>query len=360
VTVPRLTTNPPLPPTVYLRRAARPLPWPLGETQTSLYARARHGLWQGLRALGIEEGDEILLPAWQHGSEIEAVERAGCRPVLYDVDPGTVAPDPSHLDALLTDRTKALHLIHYLGWPRDPEHWRAWCDDRGLHLIEDCAQALLSTWNGRPLGSFGSMSIYCIYKTVGVPDGAALHCSQTVHRTPARGGLGVGSLMRSHAEWALRSRNLVAAVRGPQDVDQGYDADDFALGDPDEPPARSSASLWSRLLNADVAEARRKNFASLSRNLEGMTPEAFRSLPPGISPLVYPVRVPDKKRFLSALAARGVIGLNLWTVPHPDIAREDMPGAASLRAHLVGLPVHQELTQKHIDHIGRAALESHG
>ena len=356
VRVPRLPTQPPLPPNVYLSRAAH-LPWPLGAEQASLHSRARQALWHGIRALGLGEGDEILLPAWQHGSEIEAMRRTGCTPVLYDIDPNTIAPDPDELAASLTDRTRALHLVHYLGWPSDPAGWKKWCDDRGLHLIEDCAQAFLSAPGGIPLGSLGSMAIFCIYKTVGVPDGAVLYCSAPVRFPASTPASGTRAALRGNAEWLLRSWNLVEFVRGPRLTGRSS-AGVFDLGDPNMPPTRASSRLMGRLVGSRVAEKRRANFQSLAQRLGGITPQPFRHLPEGATPMVYPVAVEDKPDYLGRIAEKGVLGLNLWSEPHPEIERSEMPGAQWLREHIVGLPVHQELNDRHIEHIGATALDA--
>ena len=332
------------------------MPWPLGTGSATLHRRARHGLWHGLKALGLGDGDEILVPAWQHGSEIETIERAGCRAILFDVDRSTAAPDGSQLDALITSRTRALYLIHYLGWPRDAAFWKTWCNERSLLLIEDCAQAFMSNDGAVPLGSMGAMSIFCIYKTVGIPDGAALHCTPpaSVRHSKAEGGM--KEVLRAEAEWLLQSRNLVASLRGPR-RDVGYGSADFDLGDPGAPPARAGEKLIPKLVTADVPERRRQNFRALASRLSGITPPPFRSLPEGVSPLVYPVAVDDKPRYLQRLAARGIIGLNLWAVPHARIAEDDAPEARWLREHVVGLPVHQELKRHHVEHIALTASE---
>jgi dTDP-4-amino-4,6-dideoxygalactose transaminase len=128
-----------------------------------LFERARHGLWHGLRALGLGDDDEVLVPAYHHGSEIEALVRAGLTCRFYEASEG-LAPDERELEALLGPRTRALHLIHYLGFPQEATRWRAWCEERGLFLIEDAAQAWLGSLEGRPLGSFGDIAIFCLYK----------------------------------------------------------------------------------------------------------------------------------------------------------------------------------------------------
>jgi dTDP-4-amino-4,6-dideoxygalactose transaminase len=301
------------------------------------------------------EGDEILVPAWQHGSELEAIERAGCRPILYDVDRTTTSPDAGQIDELITDRTRALYLIHYLGWSHDASRWKRWCDERGLHLIEDCAQGFLSKHEGIPLGSTGSMSIFCIYKTVGVPDGSLLHCAVPAELDPAAARAGWRNALRGNAEWLLQSRNLVAFLRGPRPEGPRGDGD-FALGDPLRPALRASSSLIPRLMRNEIVERRASNFRKLAERLGELTPPSFRNLPQGTSPLVYPIAVKDKQSYLQRLGRMGVSALNLWWVPHPRISASDTPDAHWLREHLVGLPVHQELKDHHIEHIAWAAL----
>src|SRR5262249_21946437 len=169
----RLDVWPPLSPQVYLHRPPARLPFPLAEPACRLFERARHGLWQGMRALGLGPDAEILVPAYHHGSEIEALVRAGLICRFYE-GTETLEPDADELETLLDPRVRALYLIHYLGFPQDAPRWRAWCDERGLLLIEDAAQAWLASIDGRPVGSFGDLSIFCLYKTFGLPDGSAL------------------------------------------------------------------------------------------------------------------------------------------------------------------------------------------
>src|SRR5215210_559569 len=93
----------------------------------------------GIKALGLEPGDEILVPAYHHGSGVEALIRAGLVCRFYDA--GRFEPDANELEALLNTRIRALFRIHYLGLPQDAARWRAWCDERNLLLIEVAAPA---------------------------------------------------------------------------------------------------------------------------------------------------------------------------------------------------------------------------
>ena len=114
----RLRMWPPLPPSAWLRRPADPA-FPLEAPGSLLLRKARQALYFGIRALDLPAGDEVLMPAYHHGSEVEAFLRRGVTCRFYDLTP-TLAPDPEGLDRLLGPRTRALYLIHYLGFPRTP------------------------------------------------------------------------------------------------------------------------------------------------------------------------------------------------------------------------------------------------
>ncbi len=141
---------PPLPLDVYRRARTTRLPFPLDQPACRVFAKGRHGLWHGVQSIGLQPGDKVLVPAYHHGSEIEALVQAGLDLRFYDTG-NDLAPDPEVLDALLAPGVRALHLCHYLGFPQSAQ-WRSWCDQRGLLLIDDAAQAWLSTQDARPTG----------------------------------------------------------------------------------------------------------------------------------------------------------------------------------------------------------------
>ena len=87
----------------------------------------------------------------------------------------SIRPDDcDELAALCTPDVRALYVIHYLGWPQPIAALAAFCRERGLPMIEDCALALLSRTANRPLGTFGDYSVFCLYKSLPVPNGMRL------------------------------------------------------------------------------------------------------------------------------------------------------------------------------------------
>ncbi len=348
-----LMSLPPLNPRVWMQRRRGNLPFPLGEDGCRLFSRARHGLLHGLRALAVGPGDEILAPAYHHGSEIEALERAGAHCVFYDCGEA-LAPDPAELERLVGERTRALHLTHYLGFPQDAARWRRWCDARGLVLIEDAAQAWLARVADRPAGAHGHLAIFSLYKTFGLPDGGALVCGASAPAPASRGETAAVRLGLEHAAWVAGRSPAAGALVSRLRPARPYDAAaDFALGDP-RPPSRATLLALGRVADPAVAERRRDNYEFLLSRLGDLVTPPFGALPEGACPLVLPVSAADKPALLRRLRAAGIRALDLWSVPHPSLEQHRFVRAAALRRTLVGLPVHQELRQRDLDRIADA------
>jgi dTDP-4-amino-4,6-dideoxygalactose transaminase len=322
-----------------------------------LFSRGRHGLVAGLQALGIGHGDEVLAPAYHHGSEIEALQRSGARCVFYDAA-ADLAPEAAQLEALVGPRTRALHLTHHLGFPQDAVRWRRWCDERGLALIEDAAQAWLARVGPQPAGALGDIAIFSLYKTFGLPDGGALHCPAGAAAPHGTREAAILRLGLEHAAWlAGRSRivgGLVAHLRPPRRYDP---VADFALGAP-RPPSRATLLALRRAIDITAAERRRSHYEFLLGSLAEMVPQPFTVLDPGACPLVLPVRAVAKAAFLRRVRAAGIRALDLWSVPHPALDGQRFPRAAALRRTLVGLPVHQELRPRDLERIAAVARDA--
>ena len=348
-----LEVMPPLSPGVYVRRRATP-PFPLQDPRCTLFARARHGLWHGVHALGLAPPDEILAPAYHHGSEIEALVRAGLTCRFYDATP-TLEPDDGELDRLLSERTRALYLIHYIGVPQDGARWRRWCDKRGLLLIEDAAQAWLASFDdGEPVGSLGDLSLFCLYKTFGVPDGAAVVAASG----PLPGGTdsrlhGTRALVGRHVRW-LRSRSgVLGRDRSRTGAEPYVREKDFALGDPASTPSTATRVLLPRVDGVEVAARRRVHYQLLLDEVGELVPAPFGAPGPGASPFGFPVEADDKARLLERLRSEGIAALDFWSEPHPSTP-ERFVAAAERRRRTVLLPVHHELRRQDVERLAKA------
>ncbi len=106
-------------------------------------------------ALGIGEGDEVIVPSYSFVATALCVVSQGAIPVFVDVLPDTGNIDPAKIEAAISPRTKAIMPVHVHGCPADLAEIQAIADRRGLVVIEDAAQAHLATYQGKPVGGFG-------------------------------------------------------------------------------------------------------------------------------------------------------------------------------------------------------------
>ena len=129
-------------------------------------------------ALGLEEGDEVLVPAYTFPATANVVALAGARPVLVDVDPSTLNLDPAKVYDAVTSRTRAVLAVHLFGRPLDWEQLQnALPPD--VRLLEDAAGALGARWRGMPCGGLGEMGCLSFHprKIVTTGEGGAVTTS---------------------------------------------------------------------------------------------------------------------------------------------------------------------------------------
>jgi len=109
----------------------------------------------GLRALGVVEGDEVIVPPYSFIATASAVVTVGAIPVFSDIDPDSLCLDPATVAAKITSRTRAIVPVHVGGRIADIEGINALAKRHGLAVLEDAAHAWGSQWNGRGAGTLG-------------------------------------------------------------------------------------------------------------------------------------------------------------------------------------------------------------
>lgn len=353
---PYLQLWPALPLTLYARKPSDRLPFPLSEATWTLFANARQALWQGVRAAGLGRGDEILAPAFNCGSEIEALVRAQQTVRFFEASE-SLEPNEEELDSLVNPRTRALLLIHYLGFPQDCVRWRAWCDERNLLLIEDCAHVWHAHLNQRPLGSFGEIVIYSLSKTFGLPEGGVLQSSvraATPHSPTKPKPI---SLFRAHAGWLAARAGWVphAHRKDIAPIQQGpfFPGHPLAFEDPRE-ATPSTMFLLRRLKPFDVAARRSSNYKQLLGEFADRVPAAFRELPVGASPLIFPVESGEPSSLMGHFRRHGVAARPWWSFLHPVLPAKQFPNALAWRRRFIALPVHQDLGAREMERVATA------
>jgi len=112
-----------------------------------------------LAALGVGPGQEVIVPAYMWVSVVAAVVNLGAIPVLADIN-DTFCLDPAAVEAKITPRTTGVIVVHMSGAPADIEAIREITRNRGLFLLEDCAQSAGGSIHGKKVGTFGDMAIF--------------------------------------------------------------------------------------------------------------------------------------------------------------------------------------------------------
>jgi dTDP-4-amino-4,6-dideoxygalactose transaminase len=143
-----------------------------------------------LHLLDVRPGDEVVVPSLSFIATANAVRYCGATPVFADVEPETGNLSAATVEAVLTERTRAVILVHQAGVPADVDPIRALCGPRGVTVVEDAACAAGSTYRGVPVGADAEMSAW------------SFHPRKLI--TTGEGGM----LTTNRAEWAARAKRL--------------------------------------------------------------------------------------------------------------------------------------------------------
>ncbi len=356
-----------------LLRPRGSLPFPFGAPGVSYWYGGRTAIYQGVGRLGLEAGARVLVPAYACGSEVDALLKAGVTPDYYHVRPD-LSPDLDHLEALLAEPARALFVTHYFGFAQPIRALADFAKSRGLLLIEDAAHALYSTdAAGAPLGSFGDIAIFSLVKKLPLPDGGVL-----VRRDGANGRAGQAPELFRVAGKAKALVEDVLAARFPRaapalrryvtkpltrQVKKRVYPEDFGppasaawSGQGDLKAARAgwrmsalSAFILRHADHGRVRAGRRRQYAAIADRFEGgaRVRPLMGPLSEGCCPWFYPVWAEDAEGLERFLEAKGVPAGRFWPWLHPVMRGplESFPFAASLRRHVVVLPVHQDLDE---------------
>jgi dTDP-4-amino-4,6-dideoxygalactose transaminase len=157
----------------------------LFETEFAAFSGSRHAialangtvaLELALYALGIGPGDEVVVASRTFIASASCVVMRGATPVMADVDPNSQNITADTVRAAITPRTRAIIAVHLAGWPCDMDPILELARERGLWVIEDCAQAHGATYKGRTVGSMGDVNAFSF-------------CQDKIMSTGGEGGL---------------------------------------------------------------------------------------------------------------------------------------------------------------------------
>jgi dTDP-4-amino-4,6-dideoxygalactose transaminase len=137
----------------------------LGATHAVALSSCTAALHLALHAIGIGEGDEVILPTMTFASCGEAILYFGAKPVLVDCEPDSFHMDADLIEQAITPRTKAIIPVHFSGYARGMDTILGISRDHNLKTIEDAAHAFPSRYKGRAVGTIGDITCFSFYAT---------------------------------------------------------------------------------------------------------------------------------------------------------------------------------------------------
>jgi dTDP-4-amino-4,6-dideoxygalactose transaminase len=302
----------------------------------------------------LQPGDEVIVPSFTFVSAANAFALRGAVPVFVDVLPDTLNIDPDAIEAAITDRTRAIVVVHYGGVGCDMERIMELAALHSLTVIEDAAHSLPASWRGQQLGSIGDMATFSFHETKNVQCGEG------------------GALV-------VNDESLIGRAEIVQD--KGTDRARFFRGESDKYTWRdlgssfllsevAAAFLWAQLAHVDVITAERR--AIWARYHEAFEPLEDAGLirrptvPDGCvhGGHLYYLLVPSadmRGRFIDALDSEGVHAVFHYVPLHnsPAGARlgrasGTLPVTCDVSARLVRLPLWAGLGEERIETVTRA------
>ena len=312
-----------------------------------------------LHACGVGPGDEVIVPTFTYVATADSVSLLGATPVFTDILPGTFNIDPAHVGARITPRTKAIIPVHLYGQPADMDPILALARRRGVHVIEDNAQAIAATYRGRPTGSMGDAGCLSFYPKKNL------------------GAYGDGGMVVTNSEeLAARVRSLrMHGTRKHKYVseEQGWNSRLDEI---------QAAVLRVKLRHLEgwtaARQARAARYSALLSGVEGITvPEAA----PDCEHVYhqYTIRVAQRNSGVEAglappfrdhvqrlLAERGIASTVYYPTPlhlQPMYAslghkRGDFPASEKAADEVLSLPIYPELVPEQVDRVAAAVIEA--
>jgi perosamine synthetase len=349
----------------------------------------RASITLALEVLDVEPGDTVLLPTYHCPTMVAPAVELGARPRFYPIDAGG-SPDLAWLDRQDLSGVRVLLVPHLFGLPQPMARIRAWCDARGLALLEDCAHSLFGVSDGRAAGSWGDVSIGSLTKFLPVPEGGCLvlnkgqsapdlsPCSRTtevkawvdiVEEGARHGRLpGVNRLIALPLGWGRSLRRTApskpegAAAPGAapngraRDIEAGL-AIDMSLAH----RRVQSACRWlaGHMPRHRIAERRRSNFETLARRLRdhaGLHPMQH-DLPRGAVPYVFPLWVDQPDPAYQRLRA-AQIPVFRWDRLWPGVPALEGDRGKHWSHHIFQIACHQDLSEVDLDTIVQHLLST--
>lgn len=309
--------------------------------------------------LGLGPGDEVIVPAMTHTATAHAVELCGAKPVFVDAELKTGNIDLSQIEAKISERTRAIVIVHYLGMPVDMQPLLALARKYELFLMEDCALALGSYYEKTHAGLIGDAGCFSFYPVK--------------HMTTAEGGMIVTQNPKLAQALRLKRAFGVDRNHGERSIPGMYDVVDLGFNyRMSEIHAAMGIEQLKKL--RQFLQIRSDNYHRLENNLKQIqglklflsTHGVFQSSYYCLSVILEPSLTPHREKLMNLLKERG-IGTSIYypqPVPRMKYYRDkygyspsDFKNAALIADSSIALPVGPHLNDEDMDYISSQLRE---
>ncbi len=288
-----------------------------------------------LKALGIGPGDEVITTPFTFFATAESISNVGATPVFVDVLPDSYNMDPAGLTAALTPRTRALMPVHLFGRAVDMDAVMAFADQHGLFVVEDCAQSIGSTWEGKQTGTLGHIGAFSFFPSKNL------------------GAFGDGGLLVTNDDALADTANILrkhGARKKYHNEVLGYNSRLDAI---------QAAILRVKLPHILVNNAGRRRVASRYNALLAEVPGVVTpEVTPGHIFHQYTVRILHGKRdaVKAALAEAGISTMIYYPIPQDRLPIYDgqypaNPVSDQLSNEVLSLPIWPQCPDEVITHV---------
>ena len=297
-----------------------------------------------LVALGVGPGDEVLTPAFSFVASATTIVMAGATPVFVDVDPETYTMDVSAAERALTPRTRAIVPVHLYGQPAAMDRVAALARAHRLAVVEDAAQAVGASWQGRAVGNWGDAACLSFYPTKNL------------------GGCGDGGMILTDRD------DLAERLRRLRHHGDGGRYRHVELGYCSRLDELQAALLRVKLRRLDGWTARRRKIAARYRALLAGQPLGLPVERPEAHHVyhLFTVRHAQRDALQKALADQGVGTAVHYPLPVPGQpvfggGGEGLyPEAWRASREVLSIPCFAELTDEEVDAVATAARKACG
>ncbi len=306
--------------------------------------------------IGIELGDEVIMPSYTFVSTANAFALRGAAIIFADSSPDNPNMDIEKLEALITRRTKAIVIVHYAGFSCDMDRLMTLAGQHDLYVIEDAAQAIESTYKGRALGSIGHLGCISFHETKNVisGEGGALLINDSAF------------INRAEIIWE-KGTNRSAFARGEVDKYNWID-----LGSSFLPSEITAAFLFAQLEQIEEIQKRRHLIWDIYYNtLKDVEYKGFLGLPliPSFNGhnahIFYLVCRSERERneLLDHLNSHGINAIFHYIALHksPYFTRQykgkDLYECDRYTSSLLRLPIYFELSAKDAHYIAQTIID---